>query len=288
MSTTTENGASTIENIGINDNMGGDVIPSAAIEVIIAQRNLGLSELKAAAEKLHAALSILREAGGHSYQFDEYAIIEKLKRSTNLNNFNRTAEINVDRSIWTRLMNETGMLTLMSQKQRDNWNESLYSEKCPAVTLDNVLATFEALNATKAETFEQGLIDVFQRLSWDYRTNNPCRLGNKIIIDRLVSRFYREDFRVDDRTIQAVDDLAKIFFVLDGKRVPDVRVGEGDRFTQLFNRGEGIGVTCELTYFSIRAFAKGTGHIVFNRLDLVEQINDIIAKRFPNTLPARV
>ncbi|MDI9266065.1 DUF4942 domain-containing protein [Serratia sp. PF2-63] len=288
MSTTTENGASTIDTIGINDNMGGDVIPSAAIDVIIAQRNLGLIELKAAAEKLHAALSILREAGSYSYQLDEYTIIEKLKSRAGLNDFNRTAQINVDRSIWTRLMNETGMFTLMSQKQRDKWNESLYSDKCPAVTLDNVLATFEALNATKAETFEQGLIDVFQRLSWDYKTNNPCRLGKKIIIERLVSRFYRESFRVEDRTIQAVDDLAKIFFILDGQRVPDVRVGEGDRFTNFFNRGEGIGVTCELTYFTVRAYAKGTGHIEFNRLDLVEQINDILAKRFPNTLPARV
>ena len=37
MSTATENGASTIDNIGINDNMGGDVIPSAAIDVIIAR-----------------------------------------------------------------------------------------------------------------------------------------------------------------------------------------------------------------------------------------------------------
>ena len=288
MSTTTENGASTIENIGINDNKGGDVIPSTAIDVIIAQRNLGLSELQAAAEKLQAALSILREAGSYSYQLDEYTIIEKLKSRAGINDFNRTAQINVDRSIWTRLMNETGMFTLMSQKQRDNWNESLYSEECPAVTLDNVLATFEALNATKAETFEQGLIDVFQRLSWDYKTNNPCRLGKKIIIERLVSRSYRESFRVEDRTIQAVDDLAKISFILDGKRVPDVRVGEGDRFTNFFNRGEGIGLTCELTYFTVRAYAKGTGHIEFNRLDLVEQINDIIAKRFPNTLPARV
>ena len=61
MSTATENGASTIETIGINDNMGGDVIPSAAIDVIIAQRNLGLSELKAAAEKLHAALNSCAE-----------------------------------------------------------------------------------------------------------------------------------------------------------------------------------------------------------------------------------
>lgn len=249
---------------------------------------MGLSELKAAAEKLHAALSILRQAGGYSYQLDEYTIIEKLKSRAGINDFNRTAQINVDRSIWMRLMNETGMFTLMSQKQRDSWNESLYSEECPAVTLDNVLATFEALNATKAETFEQGLIDVFQRLSWDYKTNNPCRLGKKIIIERLVSRFYRESFRVEDRTIQAVDDLAKIFFILDGKRVPDIRVGEGDRFTNFFNRGKGIGLTCELTYFTIRAYAKGTGHIEFNRLDLVEQINAIIAKRFPNTLPAKV
>lgn len=86
-------------------------------------------------------------------------------------------------------MTDTGMYTFMSSCQRDEWNSQLMSDTCPEITLDNVLATFRHLNACKMQTFEQGLIDVYRKLSWDYRTNNPCRLGKKIIIENLLYRW---------------------------------------------------------------------------------------------------
>ncbi|MFO5738174.1 DUF4942 domain-containing protein, partial [Klebsiella pneumoniae] len=39
--------------------------------------------------------------------------------------------------------------------------------------------------------------------------------------------------------------------------------------------------------FTIRYFQKGSGHITFNRLDLVEKMNDIVAKYYPGMLPAK-
>jgi hypothetical protein len=38
--------------------------------------------------------------------------------------------------------------------------------------------------------------------------------------------------------------------------------------------------------FTIRYFQKGSGHITL-RLDLVEKMNDIVAKHFPGMLPAK-
>ncbi|EPT5087296.1 DUF4942 domain-containing protein, partial [Salmonella enterica subsp. enterica] len=38
---------------------------------------------------------------------------------------------------------------------------------------------------------------------------------------------------------------------------------------------------------SIRYFQKGSGHITFKRLDLVEKMNDIVAKHYPGMLPAK-
>lgn len=39
--------------------------------------------------------------------------------------------------------------------------------------------------------------------------------------------------------------------------------------------------------FTIRYFQKGSGHITFKRLDLVEKMNDIVAKHYPGALPAK-
>ena len=37
--------------------------------------------------------------------------------------------------------------------------------------------------------------------------------------------------------------------------------------------------------FAIRYFQKGNAHITFKRPDLIEKMNDIIARYFPSTLP---
>jgi hypothetical protein len=38
---------------------------------------------------------------------------------------------------------------------------------------------------------------------------------------------------------------------------------------------------------SIRYFQKGTAHISFKRLDLIEKMNDIVARHYPGMLAAR-
>lgn len=40
-------------------------------------------------------------------------------------------------------------------------------------------------------------------------------------------------------------------------------------------------------FFSIRYFQKGTAHLTFKRLELIERMNDIIAKHYPGMLAAR-
>ncbi|CVF69144.1 Protein of uncharacterised function (DUF962) [Serratia marcescens] len=39
--------------------------------------------------------------------------------------------------------------------------------------------------------------------------------------------------------------------------------------------------------FAIRYFQKGSAHITFKRPDLIEKMNDIIARHFPSALPSR-
>jgi hypothetical protein len=44
------------------------------------------------------------------------------------------------------------------------------------------------------------------------------------------------------------------------------------------------GTVYEDEFFSIRYFQKGIAHLTFKRLDLIERMNDIIAKYFPGML----
>ena len=176
----------------------------------------------------------------------------------------------------------------MSSCQRDEWNSQLMSDTCPEITLDNVLATFRHLNASKMQTFEQGLIDVYRKLSWDYRTNNPCRLGKRIIIENLLYRWSNGRVTLDCSGREALDDLVRPFYLLEGRNVPDFRSSIGAQYGEFIGNGDNVGKLLEGEYFTVRGYQKGTVHIVFKRPDLVEKLNDIIARHYPGSLPPRV
>ncbi len=127
---------------------------------------------------------------------------------------------NLDRGIWRDLMKRSGMLSIMDAQARDQWYNSLEKDDIPAVSEENILSTFEQLHLNKGEVFERGVINVFKGLSWDYRTNSPCKFGTKIIVTGLV-KYDRWGFGLNwgwqrDR----LADLERMVMILDVKPVP--------------------------------------------------------------------
>lgn len=193
---------------------------------------------------------------------------------------------NIDRSIWRDLMLKSGMLTLMDAEARSQWAKNLEGGDLPSITEANILSTFEQLHHNKQDVFERGIINIFKGLSWDYKTNNPCYFGKKIIVNNLVKHdrwgySLNWGWRRDQ-----LADLERMLYLLDGKTIPDNRYDVSIRFMD-FVRDNPHQQVFEDDMFTIRYFQKGSGHITFKRLDLVERMNDIVAKHFPGALPAR-
>ncbi|QXD01183.1 DUF4942 domain-containing protein [Klebsiella sp. PL-2018] len=278
--------------VDLNPHEGaGEVIPSVPVDRIVAQRNSGVTAILEGIELIRQGQAALADASGRSWFAGLAQIVENSLCSDRSETRNaairRSLCRHADRDVWQRLMNDTGMFTLMSEAQRKEWDTQLYSDDCPEITLDNVIATFRQLNASKGETFEKGVIDVFRNLSWDYKTHNPCLLGKRIIIDSVLDNHRGLYFSVRTYAQNRINDLARAFWVLDGKNVPDFRVSEGARLDEFISRGGAASVgevfTCE--YFTICAYKKGSAHITFTRPDLVEKVNDIIARHYPGALP---
>ncbi|BEM65483.1 restriction methylase [Serratia marcescens] len=193
---------------------------------------------------------------------------------------------NLDRSVWRDLMLKSGMISLMDAQARDEWHKNLEDGVLPEISEENILATFEHLHHSKGEVFERGVINVFKGLSWDYKTNSPCSFGKKIIINNLVTHnrwgfSLNWGWRRDQLT-----DLERMLFLLDGKPIPDNRGDVTTRLMEHIRDHPGVQLY-EDDFFSIRYFQKGTAHLMFKRLDLVEKMNDIIAKHYPGMLPAK-
>lgn len=180
---------------------------------------------------------------------------------------------------WHLLMKESGLMTFMSAKRREEWNKTIEKQEFPELTRDTIAATFRNIHADRETMFESGVIECFRRLSWDYKTNLPCKFGKKIIVTYLISSYGSANYKVCNE----IDDLMRIFCVLDGKPEPDHRYGI---YYQMSGHSEESSLSN--TYISLRWFKKGTGHITFKRLDLVAALNGILAKHHPNALPSRV
>lgn len=72
-----------------------------------------------------------------------------------------------------------------------------------------------------------------------------------------------------------------MFSVLDGKPEPDHWHGMSSLISDAQRQRK---TEAEHDYFHLRWFKNGNGHLTFTRADLVEKMNLILAKHYPNAL----
>jgi hypothetical protein len=125
----------------------------------------------------------------------------------------------LDASAWEYLMSESGIQTFMNAATREKWSEALGGETIPPLTEDNISATFATLYASRGEMFDQGVLSCFKSLSWQYKTNLPQKFGKRIVVSYLTGHYNHQ------RKCNELDDLMRVFHVLDGKPEADHRHG---------------------------------------------------------------
>lgn len=265
-----------------------DVICSTSIERIVTGRNAALAQIEVLMQQLDDVSMLTRSIGGKTAL--DWAMKQDFRCGCWLMEKPEAAmkaiTRNLDRSIWRDLMKKSGMLSLMDAQAREQWYNSLEKDNIPAVSEANILSTFEQLHQSKGEVFERGVINVFKGLSWDFKSNSPCKFGKKIIVTGLV-KHDRWGFGLNwgwqrDR----LADLERMLMLLDGKPVPDNRTDITRRLSDHIHENRHSN-RYEDEMFVIKYFQKGTAHIVFKRPELVDKLNDIIARHYPEALSAR-
>ena len=265
-----------------------ELINSTNIERIVTGRDAALVQIQQLIQQLNAISQLTNSIGGGSatdwamksaHRYDCW-LMEKTEKAMPV------ITHNIDRILWRDLMLKSGMLSLMDAQARDQWHQNLEDGDLPIISEANILTTFEQLHQSKAEVFERGIINVFKGLSWDFKTNSPCFFGKKIIINNLVTHncwgySLTWGFRRDQ-----LADLERMLFLLDAKAIPDNRADISINLMNHIRDNPGKDVYDD-TYFSIRYFQKGTAHLTFKRPELVEKMNEIIAKHYPGMLASR-
>jgi hypothetical protein len=265
-----------------------DVICSTSIERIVTGRNAALMQIETLIQQLDDISTLTSSIGGKTAL--DWAMKQDFRSGCWLMEKRETAmkaiTRNLDRGIWRDLMKRSGMLSLMDAQARDQWYNSLEKEDIPTVSEANILSTFEQLHQSKSEVFERGVINVFKGLSWDFKTNSPYKFGKKIIVTGLV-KCDRWGFGLNwgwqrDRLV----DLERMLMILDGKPIPDSRADVTRRLGDHIHDNR-HSTHYEDEMFAIKYFQKGTAHIIFKRLELVDKLNEIIARHYPGLLAHR-
>lgn len=260
------------------------VICSTSIERIVTRRNAALTQIEALIRQLDDISTLTRDISGKTaldwamkQDFRCCWLMEKVETAM------KVITCNLDRGIWRDLMKKSGMLSLMDAQAREQWDRNLEGSEIPAISEANILSTFEQLHQSKEEVFERGVINVFKNLSWNYKSNSPCKFGKKIIVEGVV-KHDRWGFGLNwgwqrDR----LTDLERMLMLLDSKPIPDNREDVTRRLGDHIH-AQRNSTSYEDEMFTIRYFQKGTAHITFKRYDLVHKLNDIVAKHYPNML----
>lgn len=183
----------------------------------------------------------------------------------------------LDGPAWTYLMHESGNRTFMDRTARQTWDENIHTGAYPDFTKDTVTETFGTLHLSRAEMFDRGVIATFRRLSWDFTTNQPFKFGTRIILQYLVDNWGHLNYRALDE----LEDLHRVFCVLDGQPEPDHRDGIASQMRTACSNKE---TAWTGPYFAVKWYRKGTGHVTFLRPELVTRMNLVLAKHYPHAV----
>lgn len=277
-------------------------VKSVSIDNMLNQRDAVMERIAQAVDLLCEAREIALNAhiGFPRFKFEDTRYGDSIIDSSRVGDSMERMKYEVDRGAWQYLMDESGMRTFMDAETRKAWNEAIMGKawnrgrdepEVPEFNKGNVEATFSRLYADRGRMFENGVVAVFRSLAWDYKTNLPQKFGKRIVLQRLRGQVIpdREGRHRTalghvsrDSSVNALDDMTRVMSVLDGKPEPDHRNGW---WTILAQQKRTTDPDAANDYMSVRCFRNGNAHVTFKRPDLVDQMNRILAKHYPNALP---
>lgn len=269
------------------DIFAGHVVPSVSIDNMVNRRTAVLERVRSALQILREARDIARAAniGFPRFKFNtnRYEVSSLLDDERAEETAGEVAK-EIDGAAWQHLLNESGLRTFMDSKARTEWNHCIEKGEFPAFTMDNIRSTFADLHAARGAMFERGVIACFKGLSWNYKTNKPFRFGKRLVLRGLRSSVIGAGRSLgwpNNRVTNDLDDLTRVLTVLDGKPEPDHRAGWNALIKVHAQLGD---PDAENEYLSVRSFRNGNGHVTFKRPDLVDKMNNIIARHYPGAL----
>lgn len=187
---------------------------------------------------------------------------------------------NLDRKVWTFLIDFMGLERIMDRTARDQFREQL-REHPPEATAENCYATFSTLIGDAGTIFQRGVALAFSGLDRRFRSHDGFKIGSRIVLSNALSDWGSWS-RSQDEVLR---DVERAFYQLDGGKPQPERAGGIIGTWEIARRDAGSTLSrqafeAEDEYFLIRSFKNGNVHLWFKRKDLVEKVNLLLAEYY--------
>jgi len=238
------------------------------------------AQAQALIEQAHQYDSFRLDSRGEEIRYDNGLDLEKIRKT-------------VDRSLWLHLLNKSGLGNILTTSTREKAHKSL-TETVPEFSAQNVIASYSDFASRKGELEIEGLIELFQQLSWNYKTNSAVAIGKKIIvtgsfeyrtyIDRSRSRAGRVSgwWSMHTRTVNKLQDLERVVCRVMDFQIPPRADSLGYRVNNSVNADN---TEYESDIYHIRWYKVGTMHLTFKDLSIPRRLNRILADHYGHALP---
>lgn len=272
-------------------------IPSISIEALLAARDATIDALRTSREMLDQAEERLAVFGvGAPQPMLRVCADTDLAKLRDAGHWDAIVN-EVDRSIWARLFALTNIDTIMDHRTREELFARLRGSRqgnrrpddaLPPLTRENIEMTFAALHGQTNEFFERCVESVYKALSWDHKTNEPARIGAKLIITGAFYAWSRSlvGTAANLNGHESLHDLERVLCILDGQ-APPTHTSPGLRTIGNVPWGRWVDVPSPAgrVLMRIKCFMKGTTHVQILNPAHVDSLNRIMSKRYPGALP---
>lgn len=183
----------------------------------------------------------------------------------------------VDRMYWRRAFDLTRFQQYMDAQAVDEFHNSIHSPKCPEFTIENVRATFGELFQNVDEMWRRGVVNLFARLSKNYRSNHAFKIGRRFIMRCMLEHRFMSngmDLRYGMPRDQ-INDLDRVLRTLDGED-HQPRALEG----AINNAMQEAPYEYEDERLFIRGFRNQNLHLYLKQQKHIDGINRIIAEHY--------
>lgn len=177
---------------------------------------------------------------------------------------------NMQRTAWGIIVENLGIRNVMSVAKRNEFDAQLEKGELPDITEATIVGMLLGLMGQAQDFAREAAREVFDLLRpWrrDYKTNNPFRVGRRVILQYYVDEGYGRPFHHTYGRSAELTAIDGVFHLMDGKGVMREK---SPLITAIDTSETGMG---ETDYFRFKCFRNRNLHLEFRRLDLVQELN---------------